>query len=214
MSTASWLAISPAAAPPMPSQTAKSAPWGPTTHARLLSSRPRTFRLTSATRKLSSLCSRICPTSVRANSLMRISPATTVLSLFEPPATSPGLGVSGCVTRRRSPWSCSGATRVDVEAEELLSDAEMVAVPETNLLPDLQEGAVGGSQIGQSETARRAIASPAALNSYDGVPARQERIVGEYDIPRFASDDRFAFAQMEYVSHNALYGALAEARIA
>jgi hypothetical protein len=41
MSTASWLATSPAAAPPMPSQTPRTAPRSPTTCVRSASIRPR-----------------------------------------------------------------------------------------------------------------------------------------------------------------------------
>ena len=73
MSTASWLAISPAAAPPMPSHTAKSdAVRADGTGAVGFEEAARRL-VRSATRKLSSLCSRICPTSVLPKTSMVMS---------------------------------------------------------------------------------------------------------------------------------------------
>src|SRR5215471_788629 len=64
-STAIWEATSPAAAPPMPSHTSSAAPFSPSLKVNgARGSAVRTPPVTSATRKLSSLCSRTSPTSV------------------------------------------------------------------------------------------------------------------------------------------------------
>src|SRR5437763_13134776 len=61
------LAISPAAAPPIPSATMKSVPRSPTTCERTSGWSVALPRVRSATTNASSLCSRILPTSVRPN---------------------------------------------------------------------------------------------------------------------------------------------------
>src|ERR1700744_359271 len=149
MSTASWLAISPAAGPPLPSRNAKTGPDGPPTSARVASMRPRALRVRSATRKLSSLCSRICPTSVRAKSFTRISPRPELDSCW--------------VTGAASPWSC--ARSVEIEAKELLPDPKVVATLQANLLADLQEGSIGRAEVDEREAPCAAGArGQAALN--------------------------------------------------
>src|SRR5579883_1688246 len=210
MSTASWLAISPAAAPPIPSHTAKSEPCLPTDPARLVSSRPRVLRVRSATRKLSSLCSRICPTSVRAKSLTRISPRASPAS-SESPGAGAAWGVSGCVTCGLSPSSYAGAGRVDVEAQELLADPEVIARMQSYFVPYSQERPVGGAEVGQRERLRL---PGAAAHAHGSVPARQERIVGEHDVAGLPSDDGLGLAQVKDVAHEALDRALAQASVA
>src|SRR6266567_734360 len=73
-STAMALAISPAAAPPMPSATMNSVPFGPTGWVWTSDSSVVLFVVRSATTNASSLCSRVCPTSVRPNTCTMISP--------------------------------------------------------------------------------------------------------------------------------------------
>src|SRR5690349_15227264 len=73
MSVAIWLAISPAAAPPMPSATMKSVPLGPDLCARTAGWSEAMLVFRSATTNESSLCSRVRPTSVRPNTLTSIS---------------------------------------------------------------------------------------------------------------------------------------------
>jgi hypothetical protein len=72
VSTAIWLATSPAAAPPMPSHTARSRPEGETSW-NVLGSRLPVPR--SASSRLSSLCSRTRPTSVRPTTDTVMAPA-------------------------------------------------------------------------------------------------------------------------------------------
>src|ERR1700733_8003294 len=165
MSTASWLAISPAAAPPIPSQTAKRDPCGPTAIERFASSNPLALRVRSATRKLSSLCSRICPTSVRANSFTRISP--------------PAALDCGCVTGGRSPSSC--IRPVEIEPEQLLTDTDMVSVLQSGLLTELQKCAIGRAQVHQGKAARLARRAWCCVVHDDRrVTTGEKRIVGEY----------------------------------
>src|ERR1700733_5134609 len=105
---------------------------------RLASRSPRALRVRSATRKLSSLCSRIWPTSVRAKSFTRISPPAALDSC--------------CVTGAGSPWSC--VRSVEIEPKKLLADTEMVSVLQANLLTQLQKRSIGRTQIDQGEAAR------------------------------------------------------------
>ena len=75
---------------------AEDGPCGPTPTVRSASSRLRVFLVRSATRKLSSLCSRICPTSVRPKSLTTIcAPATPRDEEGGPPARA-SEGGAGC----------------------------------------------------------------------------------------------------------------------
>src|ERR1700690_1895178 len=219
MSTASWLAISPAAAPPIPSQTAKSDPCFPTIPARLASSRPRVFRVKSATRKLSSLCSRICPTSVRAKSLTRISPregggerdaSGSLDGSDASPSSGASRGVSGCVTCGRSPSSYAGGRRIDIEAQELLTDAEVIPEAQADFIPYLQESAVRGAEIGERKPPSL---GPSARHAQHGVAAREKRVVGEDDVTGLAPDDGFGSAHVKYVAHDPLDRALAQASI-
>src|SRR5580704_6275684 len=213
MSTSSWLAISPAAAPPIPSQTAKSAPCWPTE--RFCSMRPRAFFVRSATRKLSSLCSRIWPTSVRAKSLTRISPPAIAPSVPPPPPPldddGGGFGISGCV--KGGPRSSCGAVGaadgrvLEVEAKELLANAELIAALQTDLVVHPDEGAVRGAEVGERETAR------AGIQPDDGVPAGEERVVGEDDVAPFATEHRLGLAEVEHVASHPFDGALHEARV-
>src|ERR1019366_961781 len=199
MSTASWLAISPAAAPPIPSHTANSEPCGPTTSDRFASRRPRALRVRSATRKLSSLCSRIWPTSVRAKSFTRISPPAALDSF--------------CVTGAGSPWSC--VRSVEIEPKKLLADTEMVSVLQADLLTELQIRSIGRAQVDQRKTARALGAgSDAPLNDDRGVTAGKKRVFREYQIADFTADDRLGFLQVVHVAYHPLHSALAETGIA
>src|SRR3982751_4515019 len=82
------LAISPAAAPPIPSATMNSVPRSPTAWERTSGWRVALPRVRSATTNASSLCSRILPTSVRPNT------CTTTSSEVEGIGCSPvGTGV-------------------------------------------------------------------------------------------------------------------------
>src|SRR5215207_1992468 len=76
-SAAMALASSPAAAPPIPSATMKSDPRGPTSWLRTSGWRLAFPVLRSATRKVSSLCSRLRPRSVLPNTLTRTGPWLT-----------------------------------------------------------------------------------------------------------------------------------------
>src|SRR5579859_2577223 len=62
-SVAIWLATSPAAAPPIPSATTSRVPRSPSSCSRTAGWSDATLRVRSATRKQSSLCSRVLPTS-------------------------------------------------------------------------------------------------------------------------------------------------------
>src|SRR4051812_4129336 len=73
-STAIALAISPAAAPPMPSATMNSVPFGPSVCRRTSGWSVGLFVDRSATTNASSLCSRVRPTSVRPKTLTITSP--------------------------------------------------------------------------------------------------------------------------------------------
>src|SRR5665213_1390638 len=113
-------ATSPAAAPPIPSQTSNSAPLSPT--GKVKGSRPsaaRTAFVMSATRKLSSLCSRISPTSVL--------PKTSI-------AMSGGLGI------RRPPSSY-------LEPQQLVAHSDEVARIQAVGPPQAQERPIRAAQI-------------------------------------------------------------------
>ena len=117
------------------------------------SSRPRVLRDRSATRKLSSLCSRTCPTSVRAKSLRRISPAgrwrarSAPSSRRAPRRASRGVGL-GHVSNRKSCWPMR----------------KWSPVPQAHFLAHLQEGPVRRSEVGQGE---------AAVSAHCPAPCRQ-----------------------------------------
>ena len=82
-SVASALAISPAAAPPMPSATMNSEPRGPGRCSRTSGCSVAFMVVRSATMKQSSLCSRVRPTSVRPKTWTMMSP----LEALEEPFT-------------------------------------------------------------------------------------------------------------------------------
>src|SRR5580658_5329787 len=204
----------------MPSQTAKTDPWRPMVAKRLLlgpalppsglsSVSPRDFCVRSATRKLSSLCSRICPTSVRAKTWTRMPSASGFESL--PPGAA--VGVWGCVTGRRSPGSCASAGRVRVEAEELLANAEVRSPLQPDFVANPQECAVRRAKVRQPESRIGRIRRVEPVDTHDRVTARQEGIVGEHDVARFASDDHLRFADMEHIANDTFNGALGDARI-
>ncbi len=104
----------------------------------------------------------------------------------------------GCVT---SGPSCHCR---DIDSKELLPNAELIAGFERDLVPDLNEGAVRRAEIREKEPAG------VLLDPNRRVSARQERILGEDNIPRLSTKHRLRLPDVKHVSCNALHGPLAE----
>ena len=117
------------------------------------------------------------------------------------------MSLVGPLPRARSAWG--GRTRrYKIDPEQVLADAQEVAVTEGVSSADGDIGTVGGAQVGHGEGCRLRPSEP------DGdVAAGHERIVGEHDVTRFATDDCLVAVQVEHVSRDPLDGALAESRI-
>ena len=183
-------------------RTAKTAPWGPIVVWRLASISPRCRRVRSATRKLSSLCSRTCPTSVRAKRRTRIS--ARVSGDTEPPSSPMSgeeTGECGWVT---SGLSCHSR---DIDSKELLPDAELISRLEGDLVPDLNESAVRRAQVREEEPAR------IPLDPNCRMTTRQKGIFGEDHVARLSTKHRLRLPDVENVSRDPLHRALAEASV-
>src|SRR5262245_16898982 len=95
-----------------------------------------------------------------------------------------------------------------IHAEQVLSQADEVAVLETNVVADGQVGPVRGVEIGEHVVLRFVVPGD------HRVTPRHEWIRGEYDIPGLAPNGRFVAHQMIDVARHALDGPLAKPRAA
>src|SRR6185436_357675 len=149
---ASSEAISPPSTPPMPSHTTMSGPRTLlTVHGSVTSTGSLSSRL--ATRKWSSLCSRTEPTSLAPTTTTSTDLAVGTGSLMSPP---------------------------ELDAQELIAHADVVAVLERRRSGHPDERAVGAAQIGDL----RALAVP----RHRRVAPRHERVVAEHDVALLAAE--------------------------
>src|SRR3954468_1705141 len=103
--------------------------------------------------------------------------------------------------------SGAGAIAGEVEPEEVLSDPHEIAVGEGRVPPHGEVGAVRRAHVLDGKGARRRVTPD------DAVAARHEGVVGEYEVARFAPDDRLVPVEVEHVSRYPLDGPLGKARV-
>ena len=83
----------------------------------------------------------------------------------------------------------------------MLTNAKVIAVVQSPLVPNANKRAVGGAQIAQREAA-------AVETVQHGVPAAHERIIREHEITGLSADCCLRFVDIKHVSRNPLHRTL------
>ena len=100
-----------------------------------------------------------------------------------------------------------GRRASQIDAEQVLSDAEEIAMAERDLAAYGDVGTVRGAEIGRRER------GGGAIETHRNVAPRHERVVGEDDVPRLAPNDGFVPVQVKHVSGHPLDRALTETTV-
>jgi hypothetical protein len=95
---------------------------------------------------------------------------------------------------------------MQLDTEELLTDPKLVTALETDITTNLNESPVRRAQVRQKK------APVIAIELDEGVTPRQERVIGENNVARLATQDRLHLADMEKIARDPLDGTLSERR--